>query len=42
MEIILAQKLEELSVIELEDLLRKFHMEDRDAFEALKELIDDL
>jgi hypothetical protein len=42
MEIILAKKLEELSVNELENLLTKLRMEDRDAFQTLKELIEDL
>lgn len=42
MELQLAMKLEELSVMELEKLLEKFRREDRDAYELLKELIEDM
>jgi hypothetical protein len=42
MEIILAKKLEELSVNELINLLTKLRMQDRDAFATLKELVEDL
>lgn len=42
MEIILAKKLEELSMNELMDVLRKLLMQDREAFNTLKELVDDI
>jgi hypothetical protein len=42
MEIQLAKKLEELELNELIDLLTRLRMADRDAFEALREQIDDL
>lgn len=42
MEIILAKKLEELSLNELIDLLTKLKREDRDAYAVLKELVDDI
>jgi len=42
MEIILAKKLEELSMNELIDVLRKLLMQDREAFNTLKELVDDI
>lgn len=42
MEIILAEKILELSKIELIDLLMKLQMENPDAFKALQETIDDL
>lgn len=42
MEIMLAKKLQELELSELIDLLTRLRMADRDAFEALKEQLDDL
>ena len=42
MEIILAKKLEELSMNELMDVLRKLLMQDKEAFNTLKELVDDI
>lgn len=42
MEIILAKKILDLSESELIDLLMKLNMEDRDAFLALKEQIEDI
>ena len=42
MEIILAKKLEELSMNELMDVLQKLLMQDREAFNTLKELVDDI
>lgn len=42
MEVILAQRILELSEGELIDILMKLQMKDNDAFVALKEAIDDL
>ena len=42
MELQLAKKIEELELNELLDLLTKLRMQDRDAFEALRELVEDL
>jgi hypothetical protein len=42
MELMLAKKIEELSKSELTDVLRKLLMHDRDAFNALKELVEDI
>jgi len=42
MELMLARKLSELEVNELETLLEDLRRADRDAYNALKELIDDL
>lgn len=41
MELMLAKKLEEMDFNELLDIMRKLMMEDREAFEKLKELIED-
>lgn len=41
MELELARKLEEMSFHEIVSLLKKFMMEDREAFLALKEIVDD-
>jgi len=38
----LAKKIEELEESELIDVLRKLQMEDNDAFEVLKELVEDV
>ena len=37
----LAEKLEEMELHELEDIMRKFMFEDREAFEVLRELVED-
>ena len=42
MELMLARKLSELEVNELETLLETLRRTDRDAYNTLKELIDDL
>ena len=42
MERMLAQKLVEMEVNELTDLLEKLNRMDRDAYSVLKELLDDL
>jgi arginase family enzyme len=42
MERMLAQKLVEMEINELTDLLEKLNRTDRDAYSVLKELIDDL
>lgn len=42
MEIFLARKILELDEQELEDILMKLKMEDRDSYEKLQELIEDL
>lgn len=42
MEVMLAKKIEELEFDELMDVLRKFQMEDREAFELLQELVEDI
>ena len=42
MEIFLAKKILELDERELEDILMKLKMEDRDAYEKLQEMIEDL
>jgi arginase family enzyme len=42
MERMLAQKLVEMEVNELTDLLEKLNRMDRDAYSVLKELVDDL
>lgn len=42
MEIIVAKKLEEASFQELIQILTKLQMEDMDAFNALKEIIEDI
>jgi hypothetical protein len=41
MELMLAKKLEEMEFSELLDIMTKLMMEDRDAFETLKELVED-
>jgi hypothetical protein len=41
MELMLAKKLEEMEFNELLDIMTKLMMEDRDAFELLKELVED-
>lgn len=38
----LAKKIEEMELNELIDLLTQLRMTDRDAFEALKEQVDDI
>jgi hypothetical protein len=42
MDMILAKKIEELELDELVDVLRKLQTEDRDAFELLQELVEDI
>ena len=42
MEIFLAKKILELDERELEDILMKLKMEDRDAYEKLQEIVEDL
>jgi hypothetical protein len=42
MELMLAKKIEDLELDELMDVLRKLQTEDRDAFELLKELVEDI
>lgn len=42
MELILAKKIEDLDQEELIEVLQKLQMEDRDAFELLRELIEDI
>ena len=42
MEIFLAKKILELDERELEDILMKLKMEDRDSYEKLQELVEDL
>ena len=42
MEIMLAKQILELESHELEDVLMKLKMEDRDAYEKLQEMIEDL
>ena len=42
MEIFLAKKILELDERELEDILMKLKMEDREAYEKLQELVEDL
>ena len=42
MELIVAKKLEEASFQELIQILTKLQMEDIDAFNALKEIIEDI
>jgi hypothetical protein len=42
MELILAKKIEDLDFDELLEVLRKFEMEDRDAFNLLQELVEDI
>ena len=42
MEVMLAKKIEELELDELMDVLRKLQTEDRDAFELLQELVEDI
>lgn len=41
MELELARKLEEMSFQEIVSIMKKFMMEDREAFLALKEIVDD-
>ena len=41
MELELAEKLEEMELHELIDILRKFMFEDREAFEVLREIVED-
>lgn len=41
MELELAKKLEDMDFRELAEVLRKLMIEDRQAFEALKEIVDD-
>jgi hypothetical protein len=41
MELMLAKKLEEMDFNELLDIMKKLMMEDREAFEKLKELVED-
>jgi hypothetical protein len=42
MNMLLARKIEELELDELIELLRKFETEERDAYEVLQELIEDI
>jgi hypothetical protein len=42
MEIQLAHKIKELEIPELIDLLMRLRIEDKDAFEVLRELVEDL
>jgi len=42
MELMLAKKIEDLELDELMDVLRKLQTEDHDAFELLKELVEDI
>ena len=42
MELILAKKIEDLDFDELLEVLRKFEMEDSDAFNLLQELVEDV
>ena len=42
MEIFLAKKILELDERELEDILMKLKIEDRDAYEKLQEIVEDL
>jgi len=42
MEIFLAKKILELNERELEDVLMKLKMENREAYDALVELVDDI
>lgn len=42
MDMILAKKIEELELDELMDVLKKLQTEDRDAFELLQELVEDI
>lgn len=37
----LAEKLEEMELHELEDIMRKLMFEDREAFEVLREIVED-
>ena len=41
MEFILAKKVEELSLVELISVLRQLLTQDKDAFNTLKELVDE-
>ena len=41
MELMLAKKIEEMDFNELLDIMTKLMMEDREAFEKLKELVED-
>ncbi len=41
MEIMLAKKISELSQSELREVLMKLMMQDRDAFNTLKEIVED-
>lgn len=41
MELMLAKKIENLSNQELIEILRKLLMQDRDAFNSLKEIVED-
>ena len=42
MEQMLAKKMEELTTMELVEVLKKFQMQDDEAFMALKEIIEDI
>lgn len=42
MELMLAKKIEELSKTELTEVLRKLLMQDREAFNVLKEIVEDI
>jgi hypothetical protein len=42
MEIILSKKLQELTGPELTEALRKFMMQDREAFKLFKEIVEDI
>lgn len=42
MELELAMKLADLSVMEIEEILRNLRITDNSAYEALKEIVDDL
>jgi hypothetical protein len=42
MDLILAKKIEELEFDELLEVLRKFEMEEPDAFSLLQELVEDI
>lgn len=41
MELMLAMKLEEMSVMELEQILFKLRIQDQEAFDLLKEVVED-
>lgn len=41
MELDLAEKLKEMELDELEDIIRKLRFEDREAFDVLREIVED-